>query len=338
MKICVVRLSALGDIVMMLPLIRTLQLQYPKAEITWIVGKSFAGILWNLEGIRIVPISKVRSIKEYFALRKELSSESYDILLGCQASMSAHLIFSMIRAKRKIGYDALRGKDFHKWFVKERIPFKKQHTLDGFLEFARVLGVTEFSYDGRVPLAMKERVWASLQLGEEPYCVINPCTSREEKDWSKKKFQELISHIEKNMGLRVVLTGGAKDAEFCKDLGANIVDLVGKTSLLEMAAVIERAEFMVAPDTGPIHIASGLKTPVIGLYAASDKRLTGPYFHLDLVVDRFFEAYAKIKGKADPDRVWNERIREKGSLELITVKDVVDALSRITYRSLCGSP
>jgi heptosyltransferase I len=140
------------------------------------------------------------------------------------------------------------------------------------------------------------------------------------------------------MDLRVVLTGGTKDQEFCEDLGENVINLVGKTSLLEMSAVIEKAEFVIAPDTGPIHIGSGLKRPVIGLYAATDKRLTGPYFHLDLVVDRFFEAFSKMKGKKDLDLVWNQRIREEGAMDLITVEDVIDSLSRITCRSLCGSP
>lgn len=323
---------------MMLPLIRTLQLEYPNAEITWIVGKSFAPILENLKGVTILPIDKVRSIKEYFALRSLLSKDRYDILLGCQASMSAHLIFSMIRSRRKIGYDLVRGKDFHRWFVNERVPFKREHTLDGFLGFAKHLGIERLSYDGRVSLGLNERCAISLQLGEEPYCVINPCASRKERDWSRENYRRLIQYIEKEVGLRIVLTGGPKDVEFCQGLGENVINLAGKTSLLEMAAVIERAEFVISPDTGPIHIASGLKRPVIGLYAASDKRLSGPYFHLDLVVDRFFEALLKIEGIKNPDLVWNQRIRKVGAMELITVEDVIDSLSRITNRSLCASP
>lgn len=338
MKICVVRLSALGDIVMMLPLIRTLQLEYPNAEITWIVGKPFAPILENLQGISILPIDKVRSIKEYFALRSLLSKDRYDILLGCQASMSAHLIFSMIRSKRKIGYDKVRGKDFHRWFVKERVPFKREHTLEGFLSFAKHLGIEQMSLDGRIPLGVKERCAISLRLGEEPYCVINPCASRKERDWSRENYGRLIEYIQKEMGLEVVLTGGPKDVEFCESLTGGAINLAGKTSLLEMAAVIERAEFVISPDTGPIHIASGLKRPVIGLYAASDKRLSGPYFHLDQVIDRFFEALWKIQGIKNPEHVWNQRIREVGAMDLITVEDVIDSLSRITNRNLCASP
>jgi heptosyltransferase I len=326
MRICIVRLSALGDIVMCLPLIRTLQKNFPQAEITWIVGKSFYPLLEKLEGVNLIPIPKVKSISDWLSLRKKLRAFEFDVLLAVQASFSAHLIYPLIRAKRKIGYDSFRSKDFHALFIDERIPFQKVHTVEGFLQFAKAIGSKEIVYDGRVPLPDEK-----YETIKGSYFVVNPCSSKVEKDWPYANYIAVIRYVKERFGLIPVLTGTLHDKESCdmleKECGC--INLCGKTSLQELALLIKEAKFLLSPDTGPLHIASSLKTPLVGLFAPTSSSLTGPYFSKEMCIDKHGEVLEKYASRKERKRGWNVRVYHKDAMDLITINEVKEKISEL---------
>lgn len=328
MRICIVRLSALGDIVMCLPLIRTLQKNFPTAEITWIVGKSFAPLLQKLEGVTVIGVPKIKSVRDWFHLRKKLINLKFDVLLGAQASFSAHLVYTLIRAKRKIGYDRKRSKDFHALFVNERIPFFKEHTVEGFLGFAKKIGAREMVFDGEVPLGEEK-----APVIKTPYFVINPCSSKLEKDWNYENYIPLISWVQEKFGLTPVLIGVHQDKEICDMLEkkSTCINLCGKTSLMELAEVLKGAKFLLSPDSGPLHIASGLKIPAIGLFAPTRSALTGPYFSKEMCIDKHEEVLQRYASGKERKKGWNVRIYHKEAMNLITIEDVQNKISKF-YR------
>ena len=323
MRICIVRLSALGDIVMCLPLIKTLQKNFPDSKITWIVGKPFYPLVEDIEGIEIIPMPKIKSVKDWFKVRKLLQNQEYDILLGIQASMSAHLIYPLIKAKRKIGYDALRSKDFHGFFVDERIGFHKEHTVDGFLRFAKQIGAKEICYKSSELLSAKR---ATI---ERPYFVINPCSSKREKDWDYENYLPVIRSVKEKYGLTPVLTGGASDKAVCAAIENELdgcINMCGKTSLKELSAILKDAKFLLSPDTGPAHIASAIGTPVIGLFAPTSSLITGPYFSKEGMIDKHSEVLLRFATKKEQSLGWNVRIYHKDAMALITVDEVLQKI------------
>jgi len=327
MKICLVRLSALGDIVMMLPLIRTLQTNFPKAEITWVIDRHLSQIVEKLEGINFIRIKKVRSLKDFIRVKRLLSDLSFDFLLATQASMSAHLLYPLIRAKEKIGYDAKRSKDFHSLFVHRRIPFVKEHTVEGFLSFAKEIGADNLSLDGTIPLDASDRSWAKKIMGRDKFYVINPCSSKAGKDWPLERFKEVALELGK-LKYRVVLTGALTDRPVCEKLakmvGDNVVNLSGKTTLRQLAAIVEGAQFVISPDTGPAHIAASMGTSVIGLFAATRSELTGPYFSKNYLIDKHEEALRLYKNSKEPELEWNSRVYHEDAMKLIEVNEVLE--------------
>lgn len=332
MRICLVRLSALGDIVMCLPLIRTLQKNFPSAEITWVIGKPFYPLLQKLEGINFIPMPKIKSLGDLIQAKKMVQSYEFDVLLATQASLSSNLLYPLIKAKRKIGYDRFRSRDFHGLFVKERIPFHKEHTVEGFLRFAQAIGASEGSLDGSIPLGFEEEAWAAQF--SNPYFVINPCSSKREKDWNYNRYLPVIKHVRENLGLIPILTGGPSDKAVCDKLEkeSGCINLCAKTSLRELAALLKGAKFLLAPDTGPAHIASAFGTPVIGLFAPTSPLLTGPYFSQDYIINKHPEAltlYAKAKEKR---LGWNVRIYHKDAMDLITIDDVTQKIDSLNLR------
>ena len=332
MRICLVRLSSLGDIVMCLPFVRTLQKNFPKSKITWVIGEPFYPLLQKLEGVNFIPMPKIKSFGDLIRAKKMLGSYEFDVLLATQASLSSNLLYPFIKAKRKIGYDRFRSKDFHGLFVKERIPFHKEHTVEGFLRFARAIGAAEISLDGSIPLGFEEEAFAAQF--NTPYFVINPCSSKRAKDWNYDNYLPVIEYVKKNLGLTPILTGGPSDKVICDRLEkeSGCLNLCAKTSLRELAALLKGAKFLLAPDTGPAHIASAFGTPVIGLFAPTSSLLTGPYFSKDQIIDKHAEVLALYAKPREKRLGWNVRIYHKDAMDLITVDDVTKEIDSLNLR------
>jgi heptosyltransferase I len=133
----------------------------------------------------------------------------------------------------------------------------------------------------------------------------------------------------------IVLTGGNSPAELalCGKLASiapdRTLNLCGKTTPKQLAAILGLVDVLIAPDTGSVHIARAMDTPVIGLYAVASPNLTGPYQRMEYCVDRYPQAVRKYLGK-DPEQLpWNTRVHHADAMSLIEVDDVMHQLSRV---------
>jgi len=106
------------------------------------------------------------------------------------------------------------------------------------------------------------------------------------------------------------------------------IDLAGRDTLQQLPALLERADIVLSPDSGPVHIANAVGTRVIGLYACTDPRRTGPYSDLRWTIDRYAEASEKLLGKPASELRWGTKIERPGAMELIGVDAVIDAFER----------
>jgi heptosyltransferase I len=212
------------------------------------------------------------------------------------------------------------------------VPF--QHQVQGFLEFPRALGIEVGEPRWDIPIEAEARQWAETQVGtDSKTLLISPCSSHALRNWSAENYAEVADWAQNQLGLQIVLSGGPSDLE--RDVGSAIeagmqgscLNLVGKDTLEQSKALLERADIVITPDSGPAHIASALGTPVIGLYAATWSKRSGPYNSLDLCVDRFEQAARQFRNKAPEDLRWGTRIEEPGVMDLIRVEDVIDKLS-----------
>ena len=334
--LAIVRLSAIGDVVLLLPVIHSLKKALPSLKITWITSKDAYEILEGINGVEFILLEKKQYWKELFSLKKTLSSQHFDALLAVQASWRANLIYPLIHAPLKIGFDKTRARDFQWLFTNNRIPFvRNQHLMDSFFSFIQELGITERELIWDLPISKKDREWATSQLGhlQGPFIVVNPAASKPERTWVPSRYVDVIKHAQKEWKAHVILTGGNNSYE--KSLGTmiasalrgNFTNLIGKTTLKQLAALLDKADCLIAPDTGPVHIAVAVGTPVIGLYAVAPPEVTGPYLFQHFVVNKFPEAVKTIL-KKNPERIkWGRRVHSSKAMELITSKDVIEKLS-----------
>ncbi|AOE49003.1 hypothetical protein KS2013_275 [Kangiella sediminilitoris] len=142
MNILVVRLSAIGDCTLVLPVIRAILEQKSEAKVTWLIGTAAYELLKHCTHPRLTYIAtdKPRSIADYYRLKKKLGSQ-YDILMAMQASSRANFIYPMVKAKRRIGFDKVRARELQWLFTNEVIKFNLEHLHDSFCQFAHRIGV-----------------------------------------------------------------------------------------------------------------------------------------------------------------------------------------------------
>lgn len=331
-SICVVRLSALGDVLMLVPLIRTLQAGFPEARITWVISRPAYDLVEGMDNIEFVVIDKPDSLADYWRFNKQFKHRKFDVLLAAQASFRANLLYPLIRAKRKIGYDSLRAKDGHGLFVGERISAGNDHTLEGFLKFAEPLGLTNKNLRWDLPIDEVSHAWARKHLeGNESVLLVNPAASKPERSWPVARYVEVIKHAQATWNLTVVLVGGPGpfDRELADAILAEVscLDLVGKTKPKQLLALISQARLVLCPDTGPSHMAAAVGTPVVALHAVTSSDVSGPYTFRHLAVDCYPQAVETVLKKTGATNVWGTHAHGDRTMELVTVDAVINKLS-----------
>ena len=348
--LCLLRLSALGDITHVLPTLRTLQKHWPATKITWIIGKSEYQLVKAIENISFIIFDKSAGLSSYLELNKQikhhLEGKAFDVLLHMQLSIRASVASLFIPAKIKLGFDKKRAKDMQSLFCNHQITpdSNEQHVLDSFLEFPRYFSLEPvISWQLPVSQSAIDVIAKQLHMNEstrdKKLFVINPCAvakSKNWRNWSVEGYAAIADYVSDQYDMQVALTGGSSQLE--KNIAKEIltlckisepVNLVASTSIDELVAILHLADIVMAPDTGPVHIASSLGTDTIGLYASTNPDRAGPYNHRQYVINKYPQALLKYNDKTVAQASWGERIKTAECMALISVDDVIEQIDKL---------
>ena len=339
-SICVIRLSAIGDTCHALAVVRAIQDAWPETRLTWIIGKTEAALMSDIPGIKFIIFDKSRGVQAYADVRSQLVGARFDIALCLHASMRANLICRLVTSRIRLGYDLARARDFQ-WMVTNRriAATGRQHVQDAMLEFARHIGVPRRELRWDIPLSSSHREFAArYQSADRPILVISPCSSersRNFRNWSAENYAAAANHARQKFNCRVILTGGQSETEveygnvIRRLCDPSLVNLIGKTSLKQLLAVLDVAAALICPDSGPAHMATTVHTPVIGLYATSNPERTGPYFSREFTINAYPDAVRKYLDRSPDELRWGKRVRHPHAMGLIRLARVNEKIDRI---------
>jgi heptosyltransferase I len=335
-SICLLRLSALGDVTHVLPLVHTLQRAWPGLPIAWIIGRGEHRLLEGLPGVEFLEYDKRAGLDGMRALRRGLGGRRFGALLQLQVAARANLLSAFVPARRRIGYDRARSRDLHGLFVGQRIPARSgQHVLDAIGSFCEPLGLVQDRVEWKLPVPDEAHAWARAQWPADgvPTLVVSPCSSHVLRNWRAERYAAVADHAAAR-GWRVVLCGGRSALErgmadaILAAMRAPALDLVGKDTLKQLPALLARADLVMTPDSGPMHIANAMGSKVLGLHAASNPARSGPYSDRRFCVDRYDDAARRYLGKPAAALRWGTKIEREGVMDLVTVDDAVAAFER----------
>jgi 3-deoxy-D-manno-octulosonic-acid transferase/heptosyltransferase-1 len=295
-NILIVKLSAIGDVIHTLPSLASLRRLYPDAHITWVVEEAAADIVKNHPYLDVVIVSKRKSwskdiqkskiLKPLFNMRsliKELRQQRYDLVIDFHGLFKSSIIVLLSRGKRKLGYDSLQ--ELSGLFLNEKIPEDiNKHAVDRYLDFPRYLGAKIDNIEFILPQnndaeAKVQLLMSKYKLDDKKFIAINPIAFWETKLWDDNNFAMLADLIKNNLRMDVVFTGSEKSIieRITSKMKTEGINLGGRTSLSELAYLYKKARFVITTDSGPMHLAAAVGTPVIALFGPTDPARTGPY-------------------------------------------------------------
>lgn len=352
-SLCILRLSAIGDCVHTTAVVRAIQAQWPDCKITWVIGAVEYQLLKDMDGVEFIVFNKKDGRKARAQFKQQMKGRSFDALLNMQIALRASLLSRCIKAPIKLGFDIPRAKDYQWLFTNQRIPHTpKQHSMEGLFEFAKAIGVggTDEALNNKtltwnIPTSEQDDATITQHLNaightpSQPLLVINACSSqrsRNWRNWSAENYAQVIQHAQTQYNTTVVLTGGPADIEV--DMAQRItklcekrpvLNLVAKTSLKELLVLLEKADAVISPDTGPAHMANAVHTPVIGLYATSNPYRTGPYCSIEHTVNAYPQALQQFSNINENEAKWGQRVRDPNAMSLITPEQVIEKVNDI---------
>lgn len=292
-NILIIKMSSLGDILHTLPFSAALRQRYPKAKISWLVHPQFAGFVPDPPVIdEVIYFDKVKfkkmsigdKLKYFCDMRSLLHSKHFDLVIDMQGLFKSAVLAAISGCSNRIGYCEMREGS---GLISKAIcgSHSKDHVIERYLDVARYLGadVQEVSYPMPDLTAESASVAEKLQQQQVTgdYVVFVPGARWQTKEWPVEYYAQLAKMLT-DEGMPVVLAGGPDDCakgrkikELCTS--PKLVDLTGKTSLRELAALIKGCAVYISADTGPLHFAAALKKPLIAMYGPTKADRTGPY-------------------------------------------------------------
>lgn len=335
-SLCILRLSAIGDVCNAIAAVQAIQNHWPETQITWIAGKAEAALLTPLlPQIKIIAFDKSQGLKGMHSVWRALDGQKFDALLHMQTAIRASLLSLGIKAQYRLGFDKMRVSDLQQFFTNIKVASPSSpHVLDGMMAFAFALGVPSTTPTWTLHIDEKAQQWAKTQGSDKPLLILAPAASKAFKNWTSKGYAGVITHAQQQ-GFDVILVGGPSPLEI--SLGQDIehhlansdtnsqtvCNLIGKTSLLQLIALEQRADLVLAPDSGPAHLANAVNTPVIGLYAHHNPDRTGPYQFKHYVVSAYEDALMAETGKTPSQVSWRTRVKDDSAMQRITLEQVI---------------
>ena len=336
-SICILRLSAIGDITHTLPVVRTLQARWPETRITWVIGKLEHSLISDIPDIEFIVFDKQLGWRAYWRLYQTLKARRFDVLLHMQMSLRASMAALLIPTKIRLGFDRQRAKDMQWLFTNAKIAYQpQQHVIDSLLGFTEALGITDRQMEWNIPIPDAARQFAQQQVKtDKPVLVIAPCSSMSYRNWTAEGYAAVANYAIEKYNMQLVLTGGPADIEMqyveaiTNKMRTTPINLVARTNLKQLLAILEKASVVISPDAGTAHLANAIGTPVIGLYATTNPDRARPYSWPQYVVNKYPEAIAEKFGKDLNELPWGTRVRDAGTMDRILVSEVKEKLDSL---------
>jgi heptosyltransferase I len=296
-----------------------------------------------LPNVEFITFEKRAMTRELLRLRGVLRERRFDLLLDLQLSIRASLVSTLVSSPVKLGFDRARARELQWLFTSRQVaPAASQHVLDSFLGFVRACGIEPGAAAWDITLPPPALDYAARLIPDgRGTLIISPCSSHAARNWSAWRYAAVADHAVTVHGMRVILVGGRSEEEqrmgtmIAAAAGADprkmssIVNQIGKDTLPELLGLLSKATVLVSPDSGPVHMATMVGLPVIGLYAATRSARAGPYYSRQWCVDKYDDAARKVFGRPSEDLPWTKKIERPGVMDLIDVQEVTDKLDAL---------
>jgi heptosyltransferase-1 len=335
-RILIVRLSAIGDTILSVPVLNALRKRFPTAKIAWVTEKASAQLLQGhlaLDELFVVSKQTFKSVKELWKLRQKLQGWNPEITIDLQGLTKSSLIAWLSGAKQRLGFnrDTFDGRELSTFFNNHLYQSDSNHIVDRGIDLLALLGIKNEKVVFDLPEFDADRRFASQSLSElgitGPFCTINVGAGWPSKIWPSQRYADVANHLGKTHGLpSLVVWSGDKERLAAVEIAAkssSYSKLAPATTLTQLRSLIRQSRLFAGSDTGPMHLAAALGVPTIGMIGPMPLQRVSPYGEQNIGVQR----------DSLPAHLASQRKSNCGPMLSIQVEDVKAACDTILNRS-----
>ena len=342
MRILVVRLSSLGDVVHAIPVVAALRRTFPDAEIDWLVDEQYrelvelVPVVDRTVGIRTRGGSRWRGAA---GVVRQLRATRYDVALDLQGLLKSAALARLSGATRVVGFGAGQVREsLARWLYSEAPDVGQPvHVIAKNLALAAHLGARLNSARWEFPIATAisgsstdARALVGLK-SDQMFALMNPGSGWASKCWAPERFGTLAKQVSSEQGLRSVISWGPGEelrARAVVAASSSAALIAPPTSVAELVSLARAALIMVSGDSGPLHLAAAVQTPVVGIYGPSDPYRNGPWAAADVVVSRYDDCACRRDRLGVGGVVVRRCKQTTRCMDDISVEDVASAIAR----------
>jgi lipopolysaccharide heptosyltransferase I len=325
----IVRLGSLGDIIHGIPVAAALRNTYPQAHIDWLVDSRYMELLDLVQCLdRRVPIDP-RDVgrggrrADFFQTIGELRRAGYDACIDLQGLLKSALLARSVAAKRTVGFQRphLREPLARLFYTDAPDIGEATHVIDKGIALLAPLGVEDRRIHFPISIPRTPALESILgRCGADGYALINPGAAWPNKRWPPERFGAVANAIRRKFGLRSVVLWGPGEqplAAAVVDASVGVAEIAPPTTIADMVGIARNAKLMISGDTGPLHIAGAVGTPIVALFGPTQPERNGPWSPLDVTVSRVSQCSC----------LYERRCRKPAHcIDDISVDEVIDAV------------
>jgi lipopolysaccharide heptosyltransferase II len=287
-RICVIKPSALGDVVQSLPLLPILRKRFPNARISWVISRALAPLLEGHPDLDELIIFERRGTwKDWRRLLTQLRNSEFDLVFDLQGLFRTGIMMLATRARLRVGLETAR--EGAQWGWHFAVP---ETGLDvaphvRYRHVAEALGLADLPLEAHLPVSVEDTEWAQCELGrlKGPALAIHPGARWQTKRWPPERFAAVACKAIRRYGLSPVLLGTSEEEPVALQVAQTIrgllptvelANLAGRTTLKQLAAVLKQSQVLLTNDSGPMQMAAALGTPVVAVFTCTSPVISGP--------------------------------------------------------------
>ncbi len=287
-NILIIKPSALGDVVQSLPVLGPLRAHFPDARITWVIRDDLRELVDGHPLLDTCLLYKrTGGLRECGTLLRTLRREHFDLVIDLQGLLRSAVMTAVTRAPLCVGLENSRegSHHTHNLVLPQTDRLAPAHAR--YWQVAEALGRGGDPQLARLPISAAAQEWARDITADRahPLLAVHAGAMWETKRWPVKSFAVVAARAARDLGASLLLVGGKSEQatsshmlSLLRDLSpqSDVRDLTGRTGIGQLAAVLERADLLLTGDSGPMHLAAAVGTPVVGLFTSTDPVISGP--------------------------------------------------------------
>ena len=283
-SVCIIKPSAFGDVVQTLPLVGALKARFPDVQVSWVINRSLRGLLDHHPQVdQVIPFDRHGGWSSWKQLLAKLRAARFDLVLDLQGLLRSAIMTQATAAPLRIGLETAReGSSLTCHFL---LP-ETSKTVPAHARYWRVaewLGIGDHPREAQIPIPSTARTWSEQQLAllPGPVLAIHPGARWSSKRWPAENFTAIANRFIDQYRGSILLVGSEDETPLAQTIAhalpdSHTLNLCGETSIPQLAACLQQADLLLCNDSGPMHLAAALNTPLVGLFTSTDSQRSGP--------------------------------------------------------------